>query len=687
MSKTALYNLIKKTSDIRSDLPPISAHKHGKTNVDFYLINLLQSEITIGDYSLTKHHISLFESPLGPLDHKSQYHYTAFFSDKSDKKYRLHVFFDEKDRIIGTPQLCEMVGDEFIPVPCEDYLQDFGDVAQENSANPINKIRQTQNSIVQEMWEKYKKLEERQTVHSLNLGANKKVFLTILAQQIKLLNEIKLYSNSNPELARIIKCLEKQQQYIDVVEVKSEPEQVTETPHESGQQLKLFKHEKKEPVVIKRRNLSEALTPLQLQMDVLQELSNEEKAKKLETLLADVRMLEWEVDAHSYTASAVSIRELEIFRKKIEKSGVVFLQNLLINRKVVDRFSLAEKLPSFYYLLQPDIVNLALMINDYQLVDFLLKHKLLAAEEQKFSIKDKSYSSLVSYCFKHANEPRIIELFSVILNYEPSLNEMDNDTKLPFCAVLLFTPGHPLHQVWLSHQADHQNSKQALRSCLNKPQISPERKEQIRKRIENLEAKGNFEDDDALQLQVCKKYGAELFRKIQNDPDLIRVKEEGNALLVALAEILPKRKLEYFENCMNLQLDQTNQELKVSLTQEDKIPPVFEEIKSDHLRRLIMNRDMLYLSIDFETVKQKIEGMSNKVRRYPRNKSFQTTLIQLESQYLEIMKSLLEKKKLFELIMTNINAGSAHRDLRPPAKQESDQTLQGSTSSTASGPG
>ena len=112
MRTNKLYAYIRQVQKKETEIPLLSPFQFkkltDKNGISYYLSELeflsysLQGKANV-KISLEKHHLSFYEA-YDPNNPKlSEYHYTGYFRDNDNNKYRLHVHFDTRDQCVGVP--------------------------------------------------------------------------------------------------------------------------------------------------------------------------------------------------------------------------------------------------------------------------------------------------------------------------------------------------------------------------------------------------------------------------------------------------------------------------------------------------------------------------------------------------------------------------------------------------------
>lgn len=471
MPKNALYNVINKVTINEEKIPGVvdlslRTYQEGKTYFFFELP--LKDELIIGNYKLVNHHLSVSESPLGKIDIKSQYHYTAYFDDREGNRYRLHIYYDAQGNNVCEP-LLSLVQEEdtFKSVNCEELHEVFKQLAEQFIGSVVAHLRANQRSVVAEYQAQYEQLEKKACSLSVDCVKNKEEYLATIQKQIAVLNELTHYSNDNRATnnllsfhRRVIKTME----LTAVVPVASE-----EAPTASASKRKTDSNKGKrssfaqkhhvnselqiKPKAVKSKpRLDEVIAQLEGQLEQLKKMKDEQQVSAIPAFFGSLIVEECALERGKYLTTAQDVCNLHLLRMRSEEQAKRVLLGLL----VVGQYEQAAQLKAFHHTLPDTMMPFALTQNKPGLIDFLLKHKVVPFNYKNFVVKETQYSSLLDFYFKQkpTEQSSLIDGIDVLIKNAPSLlMDIDNKTRLPFAAVILLDPAHPLRPA-LERNAD-----------------------------------------------------------------------------------------------------------------------------------------------------------------------------------------------------------------------------------------
>ena len=636
MSKNALYNVI--NAEIASQLTNIPGaeslfqltHRLGSK---YFLFKLpFEDNMRVGDFTLIEHHLSVYDKPLGKLDLKSQTHYTACFKDASYNVYRLHVYFDSNDDLVGRPLLSKLVSDDiYEPVNCQENEEVFLVSARFSTKALFGYLREVQNRLINTHQEEYDVLEKEASLLSQNLVKNKEEYLYKVGRLIETLDQIINYSNSTQIplgkrtfLVRLRKSVERLEVTAPVV--KSEKLKARGKSEKSKARLK-GEIEVKSPLALhsnsffpanlsssgkpnksrSKLEISEAINALSLDFEKCKRLEDKALIRSIEALYSELREKEVGIDFEYYTASTKDIQELQTLKKGIETLAKGLLQKLLITGKYEE----AKKLNLFYSILPNDIIQLALLLNKANLLNFLIENQIVNINYKYFTIKGVKYSSLVDYCFKEStNKQSKADCLAVLVQHGASLMELDSSNGLPFAATLLLQPDHPLNKVLKSTTINNPLFYMQLNQVLLVVRLSctEELREQInilietnRKKIGALNFYTALGGSSTIKLveefssqdreSLCEGLVEELVEKFQSDQDInamnSRVAQRVSEFLVQLPKKEQSAVSREFKTRFAAATDISILRKALTTIKDLDLLPPFEDVKSQTLGRLL----------------------------------------------------------------------------------------------------
>ncbi|RUR18716.1 hypothetical protein ELY21_07145 [Legionella sp. km535] len=627
MSKNALFNLINARNKFAHFEMPDNVHlleRTHKLGTPYFLFELpLKEQLVIGGYRLTNHHLSVYSDAVGKIDYKSQYHYTAYF-EKEGIEYRLHVYFDSRDYFFSHPNFAEIQSEnEFITVNCQEHDAAFTLLADTATRELVGKLRSFQTMVIKSLEAHYEELEARILVLSANIHLNKNAYIETIKRQKEVLNQIILYSNHPAPIFRKMSWLNMTLANVltmDAPSAASKEEATSSDKAErverksrsskkgTGYQATHFKHHTVQKSVLAEDVAKDKVAPkesfaaeiqqLKLRTDAYQSMTDEKLITQIEKLYLDVLGLEWTLESkHNYEVTLKDLTNLRILEDRVKQLGIGLLQRALIR----EHYEQAAQLNSFHSMLPETIALLALQNFKAELLDFLLKHKIIPINFKGFVIANKEYPSLVDYCFKNSTkEFPALKCLNTLVKHGVSLLDIESSSGLPYAAVLLLKQGHPLREVLeqnsgltVNNPLFYKQLNQVLRLVLDKSTCAPEFKGQVAElilsnqhKIELLKHHIHSNESTKVPFYLEETLGEQMVRQLLDDPQIRFYKQSIERRVTQLIRRLPRVQHKAIAGFTEVNFELISN----SLNRIENLAevPSFEEIKRDVVRQQIL---------------------------------------------------------------------------------------------------
>lgn len=578
----------------------------------YFLFELpIEKRVRIDALDLISHHVSVYESPIGKIDLKSQYHYTAFFENAAGKEYRLHVYFDAKDGMVTSPMLSVLRGDKYEPVDSDDLDEVFTGLATTACSELVIFLRRAQRNRVDNLQRQFQELENRLEALSSNLVKNKKEYLEVMTGQIQVLDELSKISNKSPAIIKQMKWLIASKELIEPETFQPEPVSDSENDDTRAEPLeaKATRNENTAASVKSKKNqkakaqtapqkvkvkpsISGEVENLKLKNAVAVRLDGTNQANELSELYRTLKEKEWQVEFKERSATVEDLNDLRVLRASIEKSAGELLQRFLLQSD----FKNTELLNQFYHLLPDNMLLFALQSCRHQLLDFLLKNNIATVNFKNFTIKNVVYPTMVDYFFtSSAPDAARLSCLDVLVKQGASLLAIDSKSGLPYAALLLSQPNHPLRAVLEQNKKltldsidFHSKMNQVLRSLNTSSPVIDELIESNKTTIFLLRQKIKpFQRQDEKQELSL---GQDLVRQIRMDPE---VSYQTSLIRKKVASLLPNAPAANKKQMISL--TEMNFELLAirlnGIDDLDLIPP-FEDVKRETIK-------LQYLTLEY----------------------------------------------------------------------------------------
>lgn len=647
MSHNALYNLI--ASEIHPkniELPAgiILEQKILSEGNSCYFFRLPDVQMVIGEYRLTHHHLSVNQSVVNKVDLISQYHYTAHFVDKSNAEYILHVYFDANDQILRKPFLNKvMAGNTLEYVYSLELDEGFAWLARSTTRELVKSLRAVQTAVLNNLNEQSAVLDKELEDLSMQLAANKHLYLTTLVRQIDLLKRTLVYTNQPSAIHKRIKYYNHLSVAVDLIEEKgaskvSEVKVVVPAAAGKMERKRESKSEKLAPTknssAIKEkpnRSFAEPLFKLKNRVERLLKLADSFITfQSLNELYDDIIEKELHIE-HGYLIATVDeIKQLNKLRVSIENKGNQLLVNCLLRKN----FEQAKQLARYYSTLPSNVLVLGMKTRNIDLLHFLFKEGIFSAQMKQVII-EKEYNSLVDFCFKnHKAETSYIDVLDVLVKQGASLMEIDESTGLPFAALLL-DQTHPLHDVLkrnkdltLTNTLFYKQLNQVLSLLVVRPELSTDTKVKITHLLsennsrlyqigsaEDVHSKHTAEHSMEIMNLGRKALGDALIDQIVEDSDIRALQLAARRRVQQLISKLPRAEQKQTSQLYEINVKQAAQafsELNLSGV-EDLL--TFEKIKGKILEAFSANFRIIDLREELIEVQNQLRVLNQTPRK------------------------------------------------------------------------
>lgn len=443
-----LYALIKN----KLYTPSVSTEVQFKTNAEgqsyilYHLPLLEQNELRQEQgYFLQAHHLSFFEYQDNHKAWLSQYHYTAEFKDAQQSDVRLHVYFDQQDKIVEV--LLQNSKGNRIELT-QDLKEYFSQLAKDHSKLCLSLLRQQAQQKYGTLEESYIKEELALTKLSHNLPQEREAYSNKLNEMLNILTLLRPRHRQYQVQYRFLVRL--QAFFIYPRELDLPPTQVTTAAAEKFLSLappsSINVQVKPQPTMFDQQ-----LKDIQTAQALWQSGKNN-----------NISLLELSQLAQQYMqACNEAVMVLDEKESQQELSQLLTLQQfhsesmqeikrLLMNLMLAPQFDLAVANNLVHYVsqLEPKFLFLAISRDNHLLLDFLLTHGGFAIN----TLVNADGLTPVLYCYKHHHpeKPKINSL-SVLIKHQASLLIPAEDG-LPIAHHILVDKDNTLKEAFLSNE-------------------------------------------------------------------------------------------------------------------------------------------------------------------------------------------------------------------------------------------
>ncbi|MBA2652872.1 MAG: hypothetical protein H0U73_11470 [Tatlockia sp.] len=425
-----------------------------KNNYLMYELNLNKSNTFITSqgtrYQLISHHISFYEMEDDKNPYLSQYHYTAYFSDMENTHYELHVYLNQNDQLTCKPvfSLKENGQPSETNQESESFMQSLLDYAINETLVLIKPLRQLEQKKRASFVELYNQYESKLSILSLDLKTNKNQYIKLLIETINVLKELVHYTD-NPYFESLIKLYQRTKDEIKVAYI-ADYEELELSEKKTIQVLSVDAPDKTKKTVAKK-SLQSFVDRAKTARDLFfadKKLGVKSANKDLINSFLkfhhhthDILLL---ADDYNYQIGLSDLQKTQEMALECTKEGHSLLELMLIKKD----YASAKNLVPYLSFVQEKMINMALVVDNGPLLDFLLTHGDIAinsftiSKEIKLKVAAESLTPLL-YCF---NEIKI-QCLPVLLKHGASPMVLAADG-LPLAHHILSVVTHPLREAF-----------------------------------------------------------------------------------------------------------------------------------------------------------------------------------------------------------------------------------------------
>jgi len=661
MSANRLYHFIQLTLSTHNIIPgavSFSNRQHSLGKQYFLFELAIQNKMKIGLYTLQNHHVSVYEGPIGVLDLKSQYHYTAILKDDLNNTYRLHVYFDANDNLVERPFLSRCISENnYQTVNSDDDQEAFKLLAHLSIQNLIRFLREKLNAQITIYQTEYDEIEKHADWLFQQLPKSKEKYLLTLDKLIHKIDQIaacitpdrvllgkKAFLNSLKESVGLMNIPEYADTHTTSLLKNNSHEKSTSTPALFSP---LKEHPKKFILETQKEKLGDVLKNLDSRFMQTKEMNGNLQLTTLTEIFHELTEKELFLEFDKIEAIPLEIKQLKMLKEKVQETARKILEKLLVQGE----FEQAKMLNVFYHLIATkNLLTIALLLNKPALLDMLLTNNLISVHTKNIAINNFEYSSMVDYCFKQNKNRSKIECLSVLIKHGASLMEVDSECGLPYAAQLILDPNHPMCEAIKNNEENtvwnvvfYKQLNQVLNMLKIQPDSTDEKLKLLtclinlnEKTIDVLSINHQYKIDTSNEIYtefnneikdiLCK----ELICRLQMDPDFISIQTRMNAKQKQFI-----KKLNYQERMkLKNSIPESLQKLKECLSVINSLDqwPSFESVKAGAIKAQINAITILDLYDELRPLQKKIKSTqltnTKGPKSYRQDLSRQTYLIE-----------------------------------------------------------
>lgn len=550
MAKNTLYNFLDlcvykiKKLHLGNDVYLIKTQD--KTNCPYFRFDLpIEQPISFKfkdlELNLSKHHISVYEGENSENPSLSQFHYSAYFVDKKNQEYVLHVFFNERNQLSQLPVLSLITGDDKkTHLEIEEYLSDqFITLAREKVDPIISEVQRRKSEKIRNLQIQYEKDEHQASELSKDLIAKKLEHEVVVQRMIKTLKALNpLFKHDS--YIRIAKSLElfiqqpkavSQQKKITSQQTKKQAPKADSKKAESlgGKPKSASRSAQKSPQSQAPKSSSTSHVEADLEAAIVKfnSLENDDARAvneicNLYTEVNSILLLSEDDDA----LPKDFMDKINTLQLQINLKATTLLHRLIAQRK----FDLAKTFTPFHYQLDEKFLIQALEQADGEFLDFLLDHGEYTLDNQPIRIEDQTFKSAVHYCFSTCQKKSMASCLSTLLRHGASIL-VKGTNGMPLAYTILSTPQHPLRPALEENRSLTLQSRYFYAQLANLMQnyimtgvVDSERKEKLTQDMESYRVEAQ---SFLLSKNLDKGIGNKLRKQVDQLAEILMPKDDS----------------------------------------------------------------------------------------------------------------------------------------------------------------
>ncbi|WP_065231759.1 hypothetical protein [Legionella gratiana] len=677
-----VLRLLTESSEFKLCDKIIPIHDRTLEDKEYYRLEIPHEDIAAEGLKLQEIHMSIYKkvdpqnAALGPS------HFTALFHNSYGQEFRMHLFLNCFDTLACPPTWELLDGEHHYvkvdPPACMDYLTH---AIWQQGLPCLQELRRQQKTIETRLLSDYNELEQQTALLYEKLDENKLAYLESLQ---KLINSATLLTkiSDSPNWPRVISYLRKLHN-----STSSMPERSIESI-DKKETLKQDKKEEKISITSSKQStcknhrhpintsLSQHTLFSKPSMDSSPVTAIQKRVNKIENLfdkmsktadnhlkallLIDLNRQLVDIDLENLTSlTSTQINTLSQIEIKVAHQAKSMLQMVLLKGE----YDFARTLSPFYNLINSDILAIALMQKNADLLRFAVKELALPINSYPITMKKQTYPNVVQYCFSECQgKDSLLDCFSVLIEQGASLMDPVGPDKLPLAHLILSAkPKHPLYaaleqnkNLTLNNQHFYAHLIYVLKGHIRADILEKEKKAELEAwigRYEQLKIRSESQNlllnpknqilSEEISAIAKKFFSTAMVEALERDEDIARenayLAQETKELLQMIKLFQRKTgKVFPYQSLMNA----SNQDLKKELLKSDlQVDIGFSELKSSIMQNLNNGRLMISYCkelIEVLTMMTQLPPIAGK-----KNKRFRA----LDGQRKELMSKIEELNK------------------------------------------
>lgn len=420
-------------------------------NIAYYRLELDPQQLKdaiisdgITDLHIIDCHGSIYNNESSSNPKLSQYHVTILMHDKdSGKKYRAHIYYKGNDELASEPVVSIQERKSYKTVSFSEFNEDLLVVSSQIVFQFIPILRAGLVNKVSTLIADVEQQQHDAEALSVQLDQNRGPYVTALENIIATLNVLSplVKHRHYQQVGRFL------QQMKQALIAQANPPKAPALAAEAAT-IKPLKKASIETPVVERQMKSQMpntyatdIANLHARYLALSTAKIEEYAERLGNLQSELTGLLLIMEDSPDILPMAVLQQLNELNQQLPCKGQERLRHTLKNKD----FKSAEFLRHFNYALTEEDLQKALVENDHEILEYLLKLGTFEINTLPITVADKSYSSAIEFCYEtHTVAKPTTACLKVLIMQNASLHVPDSNG-LPIAYKILL-PNSPFEK-------------------------------------------------------------------------------------------------------------------------------------------------------------------------------------------------------------------------------------------------
>jgi hypothetical protein len=605
---------------------------------NYYRVQLPLDHMNAAPYKLIEAHLSIYQYTDQKVNVLSATHLTAVFK-LNGEDYRLHVFLNEKEQIASEAHWDKYEEGTYTRLKKTNEINDLIYMLMEGGLPLLQELRTQNKRAVEQLVRDYEAQELIASELSKEYFEHKDEYLASLTEAHRQVQKLSLISNNlqwqnlSHYFHHLIKTVQQSSQ--PVIEEVSEA--TADDMPTAVLSMERTSEKPKRDVVKKEATRTDGeFRKLIAQYETFNSTHNKTKQIDLLVILQQDVTLMLTGIIHSLTIK--QMKQLKEIDRDLNNKAKGILQRALMDSD----FATAVKMKAFFSLVSYDLINIALMVKNADLIAFLIDKMDFPVDTYPITINKEKFKNLMQYCyFKADKEDFLVQVMSILVARDCSLMQPLEPGGLPIAHLILSaTPLHPLisaleknREKTLDNESFYSQLLLACERFKRTHQLIPSAQEEFDESLRSYQSKlDTVRINHLFQSKEQKKFseievlgqevlGEDFTKKLIMDPEVAAKKkklEEKCKIVTKNSQDLAKKNKNYrfaYKSMLAQNIDNIRDTLLKTTEQSDLTYQEIKELALFNINRVLDIYDKLIelTGLQKELIgKQQIMGKKNK---------------------------------------------------------------------------